>query len=281
MRHEDGLAIPSARFATGAPLQASGLGASRFSDSECRVCASGLSALKIAFAIIDPMCGRFTLTVSARVLSDLFDVDDVPDLDPRYNIAPTQTVPVVRRPGDGRRELALVRWGLIPFWAKDEAIGARMINARGETVAEKPAFRDSLARRRCLVLADGFYEWKAQGRKKLPTYFHRKDGAAFAFAGLWASWGQGDEALETVTIVTAPANELVAAVHDRMPVIVAPADYRRWLAERPIEGAAIEDVLVHPDYRDFESFAVAPLVNSVANDGPELIARAPAQTGLF
>jgi len=225
------------------------------------------------------MCGRFSLASPTSILESLGLEGAFADWNASYNVAPGTEIPcVVNREERRARRL---RWGLVPHWAKDPRIGYKMINARRETVAEKPAFRDSLARRRCLVLADGFYEWKAQGRKKLPTYFHRKDGAAFAFAGLWASWGQGDEALETVTIVTAPANELVAAVHDRMPVIVAPADYRRWLAERPIEGAAIEDVLVHPDYRDFESFAVAPLVNSVANDGPELIARAPAQTGLF
>jgi len=225
------------------------------------------------------MCGRFTLVTPAAVLDALGLAGAFGDWQASYNVAPGTELPcVVNR---AERRARRLRWGLVPHWAEDPRIGFKMINARRETVASKPAFRDALARRRCLVIADGFYEWKAEGRRKSPSYFHRTDGAAFAFAGLWASWGRGDDRLETVTIVTAPANAMVAEVHDRMPVIVDPADYARWLHEDPVEPTAVEDVLLHPDYRDFEMFAVSSRVNSVKNDGPELVARAPTQPQLF
>jgi putative SOS response-associated peptidase YedK len=185
------------------------------------------------------MCGRFTLRTPLTVLSQqfLFDLSELPaDLTfaPRYNIAPTQTVAVVRQPAAGRpRRLALLHWGLVPSWSKDLKRAAGMINARAETVAEKPAFRAALTRRRCLVLADGFYEWKKAGKAKQAFCFRLRDERPFAFAGLWEYWrgtaGSAGPPLESCTIVTTTANEVCAPIHERMPVILAAADYGLWL----------------------------------------------------
>jgi len=190
------------------------------------------------------MCGRFTLRTPLTVLTQqfLFELGELPQIEwpaARDNICPTQDVAVVRQAAGGGRELALLHWGLIPSWAKDKKIASSLINARCETVAEKPAFRTALARRRCLILADGFYEWKKEGKQKLPFLFESKDKRPFAFAGLWERWrgcgpsGQRpDESippLESCTIITTEANELCCPVHERMPVILDPADYDLWL----------------------------------------------------
>jgi putative SOS response-associated peptidase YedK len=191
------------------------------------------------------MCGRYTLRTPLTVLAQqfLFDLGDLPQDEwttSRDNICPTQDVAVVRQPvAGGRRELAMLHWGLIPSWAKDKKMASSMINARSETVAEKPAFRTALARCRCLILADGFYEWKKEGKKRLPFLFQTKDELPFAFAGLWERWrGSGasgkspDESqppLESCTIITTEANDLCRPVHERMPVILDPADYDLWL----------------------------------------------------
>ena len=182
------------------------------------------------------MCGRFVRFTPLRVLGDLFDCPAPPELPARYNIAPTQPVPVVRvlraGPGGTGREWATVRWGLIPPWADDPSIGNRMINARAETAAEKPSFRNAFKHRRCLVPADGFYEWaKGAGKApKQPYLIRLKSGQPFAFAGLWESWTSPDgEVIESCTILTTEANEVLSAIHDRMPVIIAPEDYGRWL----------------------------------------------------
>jgi|SRR5262245_36926748 len=187
------------------------------------------------------MCGRYTLRTPLNVLAQqfLFALGDLPadlDLQPRQNIAPTQTVAGVRRlEPDSPRQLALFHWGLIPNWAKDAKIARQTINARSETLAEKPAFRTAFARRRCLLIADGYYEWKTVGKKKEPLLFRLKSGQPFAFAGLWERWrgsaGTPAEAppLESCTIVTTSANSLSAEIHDRMPVILDPADYDLWL----------------------------------------------------
>src|SRR5439155_15824792 len=159
---------------------------------------------------------------------------------PRYNVAPTQFIPLVRpaadRPG---REVATAKWGLVPSWAEDPGIGSRMINARSETVATKPAFRSAFKKRRCLVPATGFYEWEKVGAKKLPHLFTVSDGRPFALAGLWESWHRDGEELESFTIVTTEANELLAKYHDRMPVIVHPNDYDLWLRGAPQEVGAV------------------------------------------
>ena len=216
------------------------------------------------------MCSRFLLHASVDVLQRAFGFAERPNLRPCYNIAPTQTVPVVRRKDDGGRELALVRWGLIPSWAKDASIGGRLINARAETVAEKPAFRGAFRRRRALVPADGFYEWqKREGsRLKQPLLIRRRDGQPFAFAGLWERWRGPEGEVETCTILTTEANAVLGPIHDRMPVILDPACYDRWLD--PAQPRAEELLRPCPD-EWLEAFPVSTRVNNVRNDAAELI----------
>lgn len=218
------------------------------------------------------MCGRYTLASPGNVVAELFGLDEVPELRPRYNVAPSQQVPVVRL-REGRRELAALQWGLVPAWARDLAIGQKLINARAETVAEKPSFRAALRARRCLVLADGFYEWQlAEGRKQ-PWYFQLRDGRPFAFAGLWERWqSPGVDPLESCTIVTTEANELVAPVHARMPVILSLEGSARWLA-----GGQTEELqaLLAPFPADgMRAHPVSPRVNNPANDDPACTAPA-------
>src|SRR5262245_35107324 len=179
------------------------------------------------------MCGRFTLATSRAQLADLFRLAGGPELPLRYNIAPTQPVPVVRAAGDGRA-LALARWGLIPRWATDPAIGNRLINARSETVAEKPSFRDAFRKRRCLIPATGFYEWAKTAGGKQPYHFRLLDGRPFAFAGLWERWDRGGEPVESCTILTTAANAVVRPVHERMPVILPAEAFAAWLDNRGV-----------------------------------------------
>lgn len=195
------------------------------------------------------MCGRYTLTVDANGLLEhfgLFNNRMVP-LQPRYNIAPTQPIAVVRevvKQGRAERELAHVVWGLIPSWAKDVSIGSKMINARSETVREKPAFRHAFRRRRCLVPADGFYEWKALGRKKQPYWIHHPDRKILAMAGIWEMWQNADGSeLESCAILTTTANEKMRELHERMPVILRPEDYARWLGTLEQDAEKLVDLL--------------------------------------
>ncbi len=177
------------------------------------------------------MCGRFTLTINPDELQQQFGLSEAPptQLAPRYNIAPTQAVAVIANNSD--RKLELFQWGLIPSWAKDPKIGSKMINARAETLAEKPSFRTALKRRRCLVVADGFYEWKKTGSGKTPMYIQLKDGQPFGFAGLWEAWQSPDDGLiKTCTIITTTPNALLAEIHYRMPVILPREAYDTWLA---------------------------------------------------
>lgn len=223
------------------------------------------------------MCGRFTLHTSANVLAQLFDLPKTPMLVPRYNIAPTQPVAIVR---SGRqpdlREWALVKWGLVPSWAKDPAIGVRMINARAETAAEKPSFRAAYKRRRCLVPADGFYEWQKIGSRKQPHYIHLRDGGPFAIAGLWEHWhGADGSELETCTLLTTEPNDLMAPLHNRMPVIIAPEDYAEWL-DNSREDRQFLSILQHL-LRAYPSdqmatYPVSPYVSNARNEGEECIA---------
>ena len=218
------------------------------------------------------MCGRYTLTTSVARLGGLFELANRPNLPARYNIAPTQAVAVVRLE-EGLRVLASLRWGLIPSWAKDASLGAKMINARAETVAEKPAFRGAFRRRRCLVLADGFYEWRAEGKgAKQPYRMTLKDGEPFAFAGLWETWTPADgEAVASCTIVTCAANDLLQPPHERMPVILPPGALRDWLD--PVAEAAALQALLRPYPSAAMTFsAVSTRVNSVRNDDPDCIA---------
>lgn len=222
------------------------------------------------------MCGRFTLRAPASVIAEQFSLFDLPSLSPRYNIAPTQTVAVVRQVGEAGgagRELVNLRWGLIPHWAKDPAIGNRMINARSESVAEKPAYRTALRRRRCLVAADGFYEWQPGGRRKQPHFIHMKDDRPFGFAGLWETWeGPENSYIESCTIITTDANALMAPIHDRMPVIVDPKDYGLWL-DTSVQDPAPILPLLRPFQGDLlVAEPVGTRVNSPANDDAACIA---------
>ena len=220
------------------------------------------------------MCGRFALIVDASVLADVFDVDPPRELQPRFNIAPTQTIPIVRSGKERPRELALVRWGLVPSWAKDEKIGARMINARGETVAEKPSFRSAVKTRRCLIPADGFYEWVRTGEAKQPHFVHFGDARPFAFAGLWERWHkEPGEPLETCTIITTTPNELLTDLHHRMPVILPPDRYGEWLDPRPLVPERLQNLLVPHPAEGMEAYPVSTYVNKPVNDSPECIAR--------
>jgi len=219
------------------------------------------------------LCGRFTLFDTAASLAEAFEVAEVPSLSPRYNIAPSQAVAAVRiPPSGGAREVVLLRWGLIPSWAKDLSLGDRMINARAETAAGKPAFRSAIRRRRCLVPASGFYEWKRTNGRKQPYYIRRPDGKPFAFAGLWESWeGPGQAAVESCTILTTSANELLLPIHDRMPVIVSPADYDLWLSPEVRDPEELARLFRPCPPEEVTAFPVGTAVNNPKTDSPQLI----------
>jgi len=218
------------------------------------------------------MCGRFTLQIPPELLAEIFGLTESPDLPERYNIAPTQEVAAIRQHADGGNRLELLRWGLIPSWAKDPSIGSRMINARSETIEEKPAFRSAFKFRRCLVLASGFYEWQEAGGRKVPRYFRLKGGGLMAFAGLWESWRSPDGKLvESCTILTTAANSLIEPLHVRMPVILKSPDFAPWL-DRCLTGTAALKVLLQPyPSHGMEGWIVSTLANSPKNDAPELI----------
>lgn len=216
------------------------------------------------------MCGRYLITTNVEALRRLFGFRGGPDLQPRFNLAPSQSAPIVRLSPAGERELVLLRWGLIPSWAKDPSIGNRMINARAETLAEKASFRAALKDRRCLVLADGFYEWQKQGAKKQPYLIKAADGSPFAMAGLWERWNDrsSGEIVESFTIVTSAANEGLQAIHERMPAILDTAGQEAWLTAR--SAAAIEPLL-RPFSGPMTGFPVTTFVNSPKNDSPGCI----------
>lgn len=217
------------------------------------------------------MCGRYRLSRRKEVLAEYFGADSSDlDWEPRYNIAPTQPVPVVTRDQHGALRASLMRWGLIPSWAGDPSIGARTINARAETAASKPSFREPLQRTRCLIPADGFYEWKRVVKTKQPFCFEVGDGAIFAFAGLWDRWrGPDGQSVESCTILTTTPNELLADVHDRMPVILAPEQRDHWL-DLSLQDAAAAISLLKPFDSDLmRRYAVSTRLNLVANDDPD------------
>lgn len=216
------------------------------------------------------MCGRFTLRTPAAEVARQFELFAVPELAPRYNIAPTQDVAVVRTTTAGRA-LDRLRWGLVPSWADDPSIGARMINARSETAAEKPSFRRALLSRRCLIPADGFCEWQAAGRGKQPYLITLGEGDLFALAGLWERWTRDGTALETCTILTTTANTRLAALHDRMPVIVPREAYARWLDPDVDDPAALGPLLVPYPPEAFQLRPVSSYVNSAKNEGPRCL----------
>jgi putative SOS response-associated peptidase YedK len=216
------------------------------------------------------MCGRYAITSAPEAIRRLLGYLEMPNFPPRYNIAPTQPIPIVRGV-EGGRQFALMRWGLLPSWVKDPKTFALLINARGETVNDKPAFRSAMKRRRCLIPADGFYEWKRDGAAKRPHYIRRKDGAPFAFAGLWETWiGPNGEELDTAAIVTTAANRVLAPIHDRMPVILGPDAYEMWLDTRNVDAETAVALIAPAQDELFEAYEVSPLVNRVANDTPEV-----------
>lgn len=214
------------------------------------------------------MCGRFAFYSPSEATAALFGVSGSLTAEARYNIAPTQYLAAIRNDEGQGRELVMLRWGLVPFWAKDPSIGNRMINARVETVAEKPAYRAAYRRRRCLVLADGFYEWHKEGSVKTPYYISLESGGPFALAGLWEHWQskETDESLQTATLITTAANEFMATLHHRMPVILVPATADRWMA-----GDDLQADTIAADCPALSAWPVNRRVNNARNEGDDLI----------
>jgi len=217
------------------------------------------------------MCGRYLITSSPEAIRRLFRYREQPNFPPRYNVAPTQPIPIVRL-NEGEREFALVRWGLLPPWVKDPRAFTLLINARGESVTDKPAFRNAMKRRRCLVPADGFYEWKDEGGRKRPYAVRPKDGGPIAFAGLWETWiGPNGEEMETAAIVTCVANRSLGAIHARMPVVVPPEAFDFWLDCVKVDAATAAALIAPAREGLFEAYEISTAVNRTANDGPKLI----------
>jgi putative SOS response-associated peptidase YedK len=217
------------------------------------------------------MCGRYAITSAPEAIRALFRYRQQPNFPPRCNVAPTQPIPVVRLV-NGKREFALVRWGLLPPWVKDPKTFSLLINARGETVRDKPAYRSAMMRRRCLIPADGFYEWQALGGRKQPYYVRPKSGGPIAFAGLWETWmGPNGEELETGVIVTTKANRTLAAIHDRMPVVVPPEAFDLWLDCANVDDRTAEALIAPAPDDLLEAYPVSTDVNRVANDSPKLL----------
>jgi putative SOS response-associated peptidase YedK len=219
------------------------------------------------------MCGRFTLTIEPADLEEAFpDVIFPSQGAPRYNVTPGQ--PILAIPNDGSMKASFFIWGLIPSWAKDASIGSRMINARAETLAEKPSFRAAFKYHRCLIPADGFYEWQARvgSKSKLPHYIQMKSHQPFAFAGLYETWHSPDGSeIKSATIITTQPNELMAVIHNRMPVILAPKDYSRWIDPSSQLPNQLEHLLVPYAAEDMKAYPVGMLVNNPANDNPECL----------
>lgn len=215
------------------------------------------------------MCGRTTLTITPDDLQRTFGYQVPPDYRPRFNQAPTQPLLALAEE-EGATGFRTFRWGLVPFWAKDLTIGNRMINARAETVTEKPAYRTSFAKKRCLIVIDGFYEWKAATGGKRPHRIRLRTGAPFTLAGLWDRWDRGPEVVESCTILTTSANAAMAPIHDRMPVIVEEADRARWLSGSS-EPEDLTTLLRSYPREDLEVYEVSTLVNRPSNDMPECI----------
>lgn len=223
---------------------------------------------------IKEMCGRFALRTPVKSLAKQFQVREVPSIEARYNIAPTQNILAVQETPDGR-EMKYFKWGLIPSWEKDASMGARLINARSETVTAKPAFRELFKHRRCLIPSDGFYKWARSEGKKQPFFFQLKDGQPFGFAGLWDRWkGEDGKVVESCTILTSVANEVLAPVHDRMPVIIHPEDYELWLDEDVRKQELLKDLLQPYPADEMTSYPVSASINNPREQGARLIERA-------
>jgi len=219
-----------------------------------------------------PMCGRYRLSRRKQIIEECFETSPWDeDWNPRYNIAPTQRVPVIRQhPKEPVRQISMMKWGLIPHWAKDPSVATGTINAKSETAATKPAFRDPLKFRRCMIPADGFYEWKKVGASKQPYCFEVNEGELFAFAGIWDGWKNAEgQWIKTCSILTTAPNAVTSAVHDRMPVILDPDAYDMWLDPGMQDVAAISELLTPYDARLMRSYPVSSRINHVANDDEE------------
>lgn len=219
------------------------------------------------------MCGRFTLTTPAEVVAEYFQLVENPPLEPRFNIAPTQPVAAVRL-AEGERRCDMLHWGLVPFWADDPAFGNRLINARADGVASKPSFRTPFKKRRCLILADGFYEWqKVSGSKqKQPFYIRLRGHRPFAFAGLWEHWeGKDGSVIDSCTIITTDPNELMQPIHDRMPVILPADAHQEWIDPQNQDAAALHQMLLPFSAQEMEAFPVSTKVNRPTCDAPGCI----------
>lgn len=228
------------------------------------------------------MCGRYTLTSVDGLIEEFSLIQESVQFDPRFNIAPSERVPVVDNRPKRDRVLVGMTWGLVPYWAKDPGIGQKLLNARCETVAEKPSFRQAFGRRRCLVVADGFYEWRRRGTRKVPFYFRRERGGFIAMAGVWERWRRpSGDWLTTFAVITTHANSLMTPIHDRMPVVVPREHYERWLSPEELGIRELGDMLVPPSVDGFEAFEVSPLVNRVQNDSPACIRPGPIQGTLL
>lgn len=217
------------------------------------------------------MCGRFTLYKPAERVAREFQLEEAPAIEARYNIAPTQNILAVRQTPDGR-EAVTFKWGLIPSWAKDTSIGPKLINARSETIDEKPSFREAFKRRRAIIPVDGFYEWARRGDKKQPYYFHFKDDRLFGFAGLWEKWRTPDgESLESCSILTTEANEALGAIHHRMPVILHPDTYDLWLDEDERKQDLRKELLRPYPASEMSAYPVSTAINSPSHQGEKLV----------
>jgi putative SOS response-associated peptidase YedK len=219
------------------------------------------------------MCGRFTLKTPREVVAKQFGVEIDEELESRFNIAPTQTIAAIRPAVGGEgREFVLLKWGLIPSWAKDASMGAKLINARSETVTEKPSFREAFKRRRAIIPADGIYEWQRTGKGKQPYFFQMRDGSLFGFAGLWDKWrNEEGEVVETCSILTTEANEVFSPAHERMPVVLHPESYDEWLDADPRGVESLKELLRPYPSSEMIAYPVSTLVNSPQHQGAELI----------
>ena len=224
------------------------------------------------------MCGRFVQYSNPEIYASRFDLDTLCEAKPRFNVAPTQPVLAIRESDEGKRELVPLRWGLIPAWSKGPDSRYSMINARAETVKSKPAYRNAFKHRRCLIPAEGFYEWKAGKQGKIPFLIHRKDCEPFAMAGLWERWpGEDSDALESCTIIVTDANALVREIHDRMPVVVTREKYAGWLDPHNQDADGLLAMLKPADPQPLTMHLVSRKVNSPRNDGPELLDRVDSE----
>lgn len=223
------------------------------------------------------MCGRYAITTAPEAMRRLFEYPEQPNFPARHNVAPTQPIPIVRLQ-EGKRQFALVRWGLLPSWVKDPKAFTLLINARGESANDKPAFRNAMKYRRCLIPADGFFEWKVEGKVKRPYFVYRKDRSAFAFAGLWESWmGPNGEEMESAAIVTTGASRSIQHIHHRMPVMLAPDQFGMWLDKKNVDAQMAAGMLQPLPDDEVAAHEISPRVNRVVNDTADVLDPITAQ----